>query len=161
MTSVNRDFEEIKTILAKSVLVQGLTENELELVGNNAVKSQHKKGTRILEEKTESRDLFIIYDGEASVKMAMNTMHFMEESVARLSDGDIFGEFSFINGEPRSATIQAEKKVSLIHFKYDDLIKLFEENPRIGYIMIHNLAVIATKRIKENHLKMRKLLLSY
>jgi CRP/FNR family transcriptional regulator, cyclic AMP receptor protein len=161
MTSVNRDFEEIKRILDKSVLGQGLAEDELELVADKAVQYQYKKGSRILEEKTESRDLFIIHSGEASVKMAMNTMHFMEESVARLSEGDIFGEFSFINGEPRSATIQAEKKVSIIHFKYDDLIKLFEENPRIGYIMVHSLAVIATKRIKENHLKMRKLLLSY
>ncbi|MBT7617964.1 MAG: cyclic nucleotide-binding domain-containing protein [Calditrichaeota bacterium] len=161
MASVNRDFEEIKEILANSVLGQGLTDIEVELVADNAVQFQYNKGTRILEEKTESRDLFIIHDGEVSVKMAMNTMHFMEESVARLSEGEIFGEFSFINGEPRSATILAEKKVSLIHFKYDALIKLFEENPRIGYIMIHNLAVIATKRIKENHQKMRKLLLSY
>ncbi len=161
MTSINHDDEAIRAILIKSGLGSKLAEEELELVVGQAVQLQYKKGTRILEEKTESRDLFIIYDGEVSVKMAMNTMHFMEESVARLGKGEIFGEFSFINGEPRSATIQAEKKVSILRFDYSALIHLFEENPRIGYIMIHDLAVIATKRIKENHQKVRKLLLSY
>jgi len=132
-----------------------LNKEELQQVANLAEVLEFKKGAHILEETSVSRDLYIIQDGTVSVRMDIPAIYKFEEIIARESNCEIFGELDFISGERRSASIQAESKVTLLQIRYDSLMALFAESP---IILMRNIAVIITKRITERNKMLRKLL---
>jgi len=156
----NKNLEAIKDSLMMSGLVNGLTDEELAEVATIAVEQHFKKGTIILLEDSTSRDLFIIHKGRVSVRLALPFTRFQEEIIARISEQEIFGEFSLANGSPRSASVRAEVDVIAYQYGYDRLINLMEENTRIGYILMRNLAAIIANRIRESQKTQRKFILS-
>ena len=143
--------------LTVSGLGVDLTKEELQQVANLAEVLEFKKGARILEENSLSRDLYIIQEGTVSVRMDIPAIYKFEEIIAHENNYEIFGELAFISGERRSASIQAESKVTLLQIKYDSMMALFAESPVIGYKIMRNIAIIVTKRISERNKLLRKL----
>ncbi len=158
MAEQNNVPNTVEGALIASGLGVDLSDEELWQLVALAVGLEFKKGARILEEGSKSRDIYIVKEGQVSVMMDITLVQKLEERVARLNDNDIFGEFAFVSGSARSASIQAETKLSLLQFKYDDLHLLFLKNPLIGYKIMRNIAVIVTRRVTEQHKLVRKLL---
>lgn len=158
MTKQDSNPETMGGILITSGLGVGLTDEELQQVAALTVEQELTKGARVLEEGSHSRDLYVIQHGEVSVRVNLTVICILEEIVAKLNDHEVFGEFAFVSGEPRSASIQAESRVTVLQIRYDSLMDLFAKSPSIGYKMMRNIAVIITKRMAENNRKMRKLL---
>lgn len=158
MFDKNKSSERIKSALSTSAIGIDMTDEEIQQLASLAVEAEFKKGVRILEEGSKSRDIYIILSGQVSVMMDLKAMQKLEERVARMSDGEIFGEFAFVSAEARSASIRAETKVTLLQLKYDSLMDLFAENPKIGYKMMWNISVILTKKVAEQKARLRKLL---
>jgi CRP-like cAMP-binding protein len=152
---VNRLTSIVGTLTVSGLGVD-LTKEELQQVANLAEVLEFKKGARILEENSVSRDLYIIQEGTVSVRMDIPAIYKFEEIIARENHCEIFGELAFISGERRSASIQAETKVTLLQIRYDSLMALFAESPIIGYKIMRNIAVIVTKRIAERNKMLRK-----
>ncbi len=158
MTAQEAGSERLTGALIGSGLGTDLTDEELRQVAALAVEHEFKKGVRILEEGSKSRDIYIILEGQVSVMLDITAMYKMEERVARMNDNGIFGEFAFLSGEARSASIQAESKVTLLLLKYETLMGFFVSHPTVGLKLMRNIGVIVTKRVADQRKMLRKLL---
>ncbi len=158
MAEPSTSLKSNEAVLINSCLGVDLSSEELAQVAALMAEQKFKKGARILKEGSNARDIYIIKEGQVSVMLDFTVLQNFEERIARLNEHEIFGEFAFVSGEPRTATIQAESRVTLILLRYDDLNTLFANNPVIAYKIIRNIAVIVVKRINEQHRMVRKLL---
>ncbi|MDP8237447.1 MAG: cyclic nucleotide-binding domain-containing protein [Candidatus Hatepunaea meridiana] len=161
LTSMKQDIESIKKSLINSGLGLDLTDEELNEVAGIAVELHFKKGKTIIKEDSNTRDLFILNEGQVSVRMMLPTIQFKEEVLTHISAPAIFGEFSLANGAPRSATVSADIEMIVYKLEYDQLVKLMENNYRIGYVLMRNLAAIIANRIRDNHRSSRNLMLGW
>ncbi len=78
-------------------------------------------GNRLATIGEAGREMFIIVDGRALVTTRRGrTVH--------LGPGDFFGEMSLIDGDPRSATVDAATPMRLLVLKYREFWQLLDES---------------------------------
>jgi CRP-like cAMP-binding protein len=91
------------------------------------------------------RDLFVVASGELEVLRAAAGAH---APVARLGPSDVFGEMSFIDDSPRSATVRALTESRLVRISPEDLDELAEREPRLAIAFLREVARILSNRLR-------------
>ncbi|MCK5131799.1 MAG: cyclic nucleotide-binding domain-containing protein [Candidatus Sabulitectum sp.] len=129
-------------------------------------------GTEIVTKNDTSRVMFLIKTGSATASDSWD-----EDSVplAIFSEWDVFGEMSFLDGSPRSATVRATEDSVVYSIEWDKFLELIDSKPAITTkvllslvrILINRLQFIdiafttiavANRDMKKNMLEMRKFL---
>ncbi len=77
----------------------------------------------------EAHWLYVIVRGEAAVRVAEGDI---EREVARLRDGDFFGEMSLMTGAPRSATVVAVSDVECFRLDKGAFQAILERHPDLA-----------------------------
>jgi putative ABC transport system ATP-binding protein len=85
-------------------LFKTLTPPQLTDIAEKMSKRHYAAGETIIRKGDPGEDFFLVSDGEVEVIRA-------DREVAHLGPGDFFGEVALISGEPRNATVVAEKAV--------------------------------------------------
>lgn len=151
----NNNDEQVKQILALAGITNEMTEEQIGQLVAMAEERTYSRGRLILQEDSKSRDLYIIVKGRASVLLSLPSECQREEIVYRMRDGQIFGELALVDGSPRSASIQADDEVITYRLPYEKLMALLEENPRIGYYLMRNIAAIISARMRNTNMLWR------
>ena len=70
--------------------------------------------------------------------------------LARLKEGDIFGEMALFDKQPRSASAYAalEKITTILMWEEDALKDLFQNNPSLGNKVLQNILVKISSRLR-------------
>ena len=85
---------------------------------------RYAKGAEICAEGEPGDALYLVHDGEVVVtKMGWT------EPVARLTNGDFFGEMALLFGEPRSATVTAEQETEVFCLAAEDFQRVIQKSP--------------------------------
>ena len=71
-----------------------------------------------------------------------------EKTLFVATEGLVFGEFSFIDGEARSASAFAEKDSALLSLKREDFDAFIKEHPLTGAKIYNNLLGIIASRLR-------------
>ena len=87
---------------------------------------QFKAGQVILTQGDEGDSAFLIVSGAVEVVVGDGDK---AKTIAKLKDGDVFGEMSLLAPGPRSATVRALVDTELTVTSYDDFMGSFRENP--------------------------------
>jgi len=135
-------------ILKKVSLFYGLDDNQLSKIVEYLEEKNYEKGEIIFEEGSPGNSLFIIKNGRVEVRLKRGDLVLV---LAELDEGSFFGELSLITDTPRSATCTALKDTSLYVLKKDDFWKIVEKDPRIGVVVLKNLAEELADRIRETN----------
>jgi CRP/FNR family cyclic AMP-dependent transcriptional regulator len=106
-----------------------LTDTELEVMAKITSQKNFKAGETIFKESEEGQSLYVIRSGE--VKASVSAPNGEVFTLTMLKDGDIFGQMSFIDGRPRSATIIAASDVNTIVMEKSDFEGIIDDNPRL------------------------------
>jgi CRP/FNR family transcriptional regulator, cyclic AMP receptor protein len=106
-----------------------LTDTELEVMAKITSQKNFKTGETIFKESEEGQSLYVIRSGE--VKASGSAPNGEVFTLTMLKDGDIFGQMSFIDGRPRSATIIAASDVNTIVMEKSDFEGIIDDNPRL------------------------------
>lgn len=138
---------ELKSILNTLELFGGLNEAELGQIASFAKEETYNEGEEIFHEASTQSDLFILMEGRVQVKVALNKRD--EATIHTILSGKLFGEFAFIDEQPRSATAVAVDKSTVCRLKRDDLIGIFEKNNHAGYVVMSNMSRILARRIRQ------------
>ena len=69
--------------------------------------------------------------------------------LAVLKNSDVFGEMGLLRKRRRSAQVSAYSDLTVLKVNQKKLFQLFVYNPRLGYIIMKNLAAILSDRIME------------
>ena len=78
-------------------------------------------------------DFYVIIEGEAAVERD-------GEEIARLGEGDFFGELSLLDGGPRSATVTAASPMFVLGLQPGKLEELVTSHPSVALTMLRTLA---------------------
>ena len=102
-----------------------LSDREIDTIKNTGTHVTLPADWSPIWEKTSADKAYIIVSGEASVRRK-------GEEIARLGEGDIFGESAIVNHALRSASIVTLTKLELIHLSSDQVNRLRDEIPAFG-----------------------------
>jgi len=114
-----------------------LSDVELSVVAAIVKKKDFKLGDTIFKESEDGQSIYVIRRGEVKAcKIAPDGELF---TLTIMKDGDIFGEMSFLDGRPRSATIVAVSDIETYMMDKADFETLVDNNPRVIFKLMKNI----------------------
>ena len=143
--------------LRRAEIFAGLIDEELLMVADLCKAVRVPAGKAVFNEGDEGDELFIIHEG--SVRVMINTRSpdgtFAPSTINMLYKGQCFGEMILLNSAVRSATVVAADSATLIVIREPDFRQLCDSNPRIGYVVIRNLAQDLAYKLRSSNLLLR------
>jgi CRP/FNR family cyclic AMP-dependent transcriptional regulator len=94
-------------------------------------------GETIFTESEKGESLYIIRKGE--VKACRQAPDGELFTLTTMKEGEIFGEMSFLDGRPRSATLVALTDIETYVIEKSDFETLVDKYPRITYKLLKNI----------------------
>jgi len=158
-TAIECTLADKVALLRTAGLIKDMSQEESETLAGIAEERQFARGSVILREDSKTRDLFVICSGRVSIRLSLPTESGREEVIYTMRDGQIFGELALVDGSPRSATVRAEEDLTTCTYDYDKLNKLLDEHPRIGYLLMRNVASIISTRVRNTNMLWRNSLI--
>jgi len=117
----------------KSPLFEVLSEDERNALVREMELESHDEGSVIISEGQPGSSMYIIASGE--VKVFTNGPAGSTLYLARLGEGDFFGEVSMLSGKPRTATITASQRTELLRLDKDKLDNALATYPGIRKVL--------------------------
>ena len=138
-------------------LFQGLSDSDLNFVASLIKEKRVKTGSIIIQEGEVGGELFLLEDGIVDVSKTLTIVTSKhdfgtkERSFTRLTGEDhcFFGEMSVFRSSARSATVKAVTECTLFVINDKDFLELCERYPRIGYIVITNIALLLSEHLRK------------
>ena len=103
------------------------SDEQIDLLATCTAMVRYSKGSTIIREGEESQDIFLIDSGEIEIRRDTPFGHY---AFARLKAGDVFGETSFIDGQPRSGDAYVTEDAVTFPLNAHAMHRAMEENPR-------------------------------
>ncbi len=132
---------ELSRALAQAKLFAGLTEKERTALKSVAAFRYGREGERIIEQGKPLDRMFIVLKGQAEVRVNGKV-------VATLPEQSLVGEIEFLDGLPASADVVIFKDTRLIELNYAELTGLMKKQPRLGYVLMSEIARIEGERLR-------------
>ena len=143
--------------LRRAEIFAGLLDEELLKVADLCKALRVSDGKAVFNEGDGGDELFIIHEG--SVRVMINTRKpdgtFTPSTINMLYKGQCFGEMILLNSAVRSATVVAAEATTLIVIREPEFRRLCDANPRIGYVVIRNLAQDLAYKLRSSNLLLR------
>ena len=135
-----------KQILYGVSLLLGISDQAFGLLAKLAAESRVGAGHVIVQQGDLGTKLFIIVKGE--VRVFRQSPH-GDVEVARMKEGDFFGEMCVLERLPRSASVQAVTEAHLVLLSYSSCDILFEQMTLEHHRVLGNIARALSARLRE------------
>ncbi|HOU41063.1 MAG TPA: cyclic nucleotide-binding domain-containing protein [Promineifilum sp.] len=149
----------IRTILATTEIFDNLSEAQLTLVAALCTPVTYRRGYIVLSENEASDEMYVI--GRGGVEVLVNPNAVGDNTgageggrpplepvvLSELRQGQVVGEVALVDQGVRSATIRVSRDDTLLlRLRRDQLMRLGETYPVLGFKLMRNLAAeLATK----------------
>ncbi len=141
---------DLKEILRGVMLFSSLTDEELEQVSAICSERSLRRGDVLAEQGTPGEELFIVTEGFMEVSISSGDE---SHTVVNLGQGQIIGEMSLVDQGPRSATVRAISDPAVVQvIRRDAFEALCEQNTRIGYIVLKDIAADMSFKLRHRNL---------
>ena len=136
-------MSDVTDLLRRVPLFSELSEPELDRVGQVAVPRSFPRETRVFHEGDPGDACYIIRTG--SCRVTREHPDGRAITLANLGPGSIFGELAMLDGESRSASVEATEDTELLALPARDVRALIRRHPE----MAEKLVVALTRRLRE------------
>ncbi|MDR1967939.1 MAG: Crp/Fnr family transcriptional regulator [Burkholderiaceae bacterium] len=126
-------------LIRRVPLFSSLTDAQAEAVAAAVVKHRFKRGEVIVEKGKRTGALFILLNGRARVLSCDRKGR--EVILAVLQPSHHIGEMSLIDGEPHSATVQAEVQTDVLRLDGEQFVLCLSENASLAHAVMRGLAL--------------------
>src|SRR5512137_690181 len=116
----------------------GLSETDLEAVGQRMFEQSFERGDMILMEEDPSEALYFVLSG--AVKVFKTSIEGKEQTLCLLRTGESFNDVPILDGGPNVASAMAMTPVVLYGMTKTDIENLLRENPRVAVNVIRALS---------------------
>jgi CRP-like cAMP-binding protein len=129
-------------ILETVEIFSDLTPEQLEMIYQISTEKICTKGTVIVKENTLSTEIYVILEGEVEILVGTSSLSGgKEKRIGLLERGQSFGEVALVDEGLRSATVRClSDTCRVLEISRNDLFRLLREDPRIGFMVMYNLA---------------------
>jgi CRP/FNR family transcriptional regulator, cyclic AMP receptor protein len=143
--------------LRRAELFAALSDDELLEVARICKALRVQGGHTIFNEGDEGDELFVIHDGSVRVQLLTrgDDGTVAPSTINTLYPGQCFGEVVLLRGSLRTATVVAAEQTTLIVIREPEFRALCEAAPRIGYVVMHNLAQDLAYKLNSSNLLLR------
>ena len=124
--------------LREAPIFSGLDEQSADILEKSMTPLTLQRGDVLFNEGDAGNQLYVVLDGK--VKLGRSSADGRENLVAVLGPGQMFGELSFFDPGPRSATATAVTDTKLSALGHDVLGPLVEDNTGVALAFLHQLA---------------------
>ncbi|NQT26127.1 cyclic nucleotide-binding domain-containing protein [candidate division KSB1 bacterium] len=100
-----------------------------------------KAGERIIEQGKSLDKMFIMMEGKAEVLIN-------QKQIFTFSGQNLFGEIEFLDMLPASADVTLFQDTDLIELDQSALTSLMENQPRLGYVLMKEIAKIESQCLR-------------
>lgn len=139
-------FSYMTNELIKNVyLFKGLPTEEIAEIAKLTKFSKHQAGEAIFSQGETAKAMYVVKYGSVKVRQATTSGDTVD--VAVLGSGSHFGEMSFIDGEKRTATVEAVEVSEILVIEYKGLTQLLESNHKIAAHFYKSLAKFLSGRL--------------
>ena len=149
--------EKLLANLRKVEIFAGLGDAELLQIAAICQARRAPARTVIFHEGDDGNELFVIHAG--CVRVMLNTRNPDGTSsvgtINMLYAGQSFGEMVLLGGATRSATISCMEDCTLLTVAESQFAALCEQNPRIGFVVMRNLATDLSYKLRSSNLLLR------
>jgi len=116
---------------------------DLDILNQACRPASYKKGQVVIAEGDFKENFHIILKGSVAI---FKGRHAEDQGfLAELQQGDMFGELSFIDDHPRSATVITREASILLTIYKDDFTKILSENAAISFAIMKWMATTIRK----------------
>ena len=119
----------------KSPLFEVLKDDEREALVREMEIESHDEGSVIIGEGDTGSSMYLIVSGEVKVYTRGPGKGGSSVYLARLGEGDFFGEVSMLTGKPRTATITASQRTELLRLDKEKLDNALAKYPGIRQVL--------------------------
>jgi len=138
-------------ILKEVPLFSCLDDHELREMAEIAIEKTFPKDTIIIHEGDTSTSMYVVLTGKAHA-IAMNEADGKQIVLNEFEQGDYFGEMSFLDAEPRCATVKTREKTRFLVLSDEKFRKILTSKPDIYSRLIKGLLQKlrkATRQVEE------------
>jgi len=124
-----------------------MPENDLAVIKSMLSYCSYRKGEIIFREGDESRELYVIAKGSASVRLRLPGSN-RETRLITFSAGTVFGELALLDQEARSATLEADEDLVCYVLSHASFESLTQHHPAIAINLLINLGRELSSRLR-------------
>ena len=139
----------MRKLLHKIPIFSGLDSDSLSQIVPLFKEKTYRSGDMLFRENTLGDRLYIIVDGEIEISKREKS----QEETTRLAlrrRGDIFGEMSLLDEEPRFASAKAVKDTKVLELSKPDFLTMLDQYPLIAYQIMK----VLSSRLRQSDLHM-------
>ena len=151
-------MDEVANFLANSVACEGFDTAEVEELARICKTARFKAGEVIVAEDARGRDLYFVKSGRAQINLSGPSPRDDAGTISKILPGQVFGELGFIDGARRSTWVVAIEEVETIQLGWEDFHQLTQNNSKIGFKFIYNLALVMAERLRDTTMSLSNLL---
>jgi len=129
-------------VLKKMPLFKHLTYKEIMRLLNVLVVKDYKAGEKIIEERTDGEELFIILSGKVK-------LHKDEAFITHLERGAHFGEMALVDRSKRSASATAEEPSRALMLRRRDFYEIIRKEPVLATKLLWSFVQVLTERLRK------------
>lgn len=126
-------LDELLERLPRIPLFSELTAPEFERLLESIDVKYFEAGGQVLREGEPGDAFYIVTTGEATVSKRDSSGR--DVNVAQLGEGTFFGEFAYLTGSPRTATISAATELEVLEIHRAGMDRLVQEFPRVREVL--------------------------
>jgi len=135
--------------LKKTMLADGLNENDLKTLAKIADEKEFYKNDIIFKENEEEDSIYVLLEGKVAIeRRLLPNLQASHTHIQNVRRGQLFGEMGFIEKRSRSATAIAKSHVRLIQFNFQELENLIEQQEMFGLRLFRTLAELLSRRLR-------------
>jgi CRP-like cAMP-binding protein len=139
--------------LSRSDLFKGLPEKYIHELDVVLQEKRVVEDESVFHEREMEGPLYLVRSG--TVRIEMRSQDSEKPSMVQIvKEGEIFGEFSFVDHLGRSATARAMEDSHLYILSREIFEKYAEQRPRAAYRIAMNIAFILTTRFRKTNLQL-------
>ncbi len=139
-------------ILSESILFNGLHQEDIKKIYLHGQLDSFKEGEVIIREGQEELSLYLLIEGSSAVMLPKDGPGFERINNVDLSrkiKGDCFGEYSFLDGKPVSASVVALEPCKVFSISRDNLMEFLEADDSLAKIIYLNFSRMFVSKMRQ------------
>jgi CRP-like cAMP-binding protein len=126
------------SLLSATRLFEGMPTEAVAAVAATSSPRHLRRHDVVFAEGDQAHELFIVQEGRIAI--ANKSTDGRESVVALMEPGEVFGEFPLFDGLGRSAEARALEDSTIVAVAYDDVRRMFDDDPRLLWRVVEILA---------------------
>ncbi|MBI5967062.1 MAG: cyclic nucleotide-binding domain-containing protein, partial [Deltaproteobacteria bacterium] len=136
----------LDTLLVTSSLFQSFSPQERAQILDRFTMEEFPAGAMVLQEGAPGDSMYIIKKGE--VEVSTTDARGAPLPLARLKEGDFFGEIALITGRPRTASVKVLQPAELVRLDKKDFDQIMVNHPEVIEILQESLHLRLGNKLK-------------